>query len=94
MQKTCATCDAKFDTRDSRVKTCSTQCGYVRSSKTLRSLVSTKQSRTVDPTVYAKKTASIQELPDVNDLPAVYLKRAHDLWSSLIGSTDYRRRID
>lgn len=35
----------------------------------------------------------MSDLPDVNCLPAAYLKRAHDLWESLVSGT-YTVRVD
>jgi hypothetical protein len=71
MNKDCTVCKKPFTTRDSRHKTCSMECANI------------SRARNAGPAVVTVNKPTVTELPDVEQLPAAYVKRCHDLWVSL-----------
>jgi predicted nucleic acid-binding Zn ribbon protein len=98
-RKTCTVCSKAFEDHPSGRKTCSKECMQVQKS---RSLSAERRKSTPTGTLVGSgvlrsgkstEVVDIADLPDVERLPATYLKRAYDLWSELI-SNSYRKRID
>ncbi len=89
MIKTCVECGEQFRTKDSRQKTCSKACADIQRRK-WRPLPPPKK---VASTAKVADLVAVEQLPDVHQLPAAYLKRCADLWHSLTGDGEPIQRI-
>lgn len=64
-------------------------CRGTRRGSSSPNTVTLSSTRMPEPVVIPYfQTIAENELPDVERLPAAYLKRAHDFWAELVGSDD------